>query len=241
MIMKAKLILLAGVVFVLCSAGKPAKPGNSFDPLLLKRFVDATRSLDFNRSECTYRGIVDLVDPNDTTNTSRNIRFLFCRQGSGYYYKVGNTEMIHDGENNVFIRHDQHRVVFSHQQVSVKSPIGDLDKMAARLKEDGYTLKKVNHGRLQTISFINEQHVTCKEMSVTLDTVSGKLQRLYARLTDFGSPKDKGLDRVMDVRITELSTHANRKAYPGINSVVVTSGGRKTLTAKYANYELIML
>lgn len=212
-----------------------------YDSLLLKKFTKAIRSLDFNRPTCTYAGVIGMDDPNDTTNTAHHIDFLFCRDGEEYYYRLGTVEIIHRGELNVYVQHDQHKVVLSAQKIVIQPPVKDMAPMIKSLQSENYELRSTGKGSKQTLSLVNEHHFSCKELSVTIDTASGQLERIYSRLNDFGSPMDKGKDRVIDVRIQQISGRANRKLYPRAEDIVKGGNGKWSLRDKYATYELIML
>lgn len=212
-----------------------------YDSVLLNKFTTTIRSLDFNRKTCTYAGIINLDDPNDTTNTIHNIRFLFSRVADDYYYQLGQVEIIHQGKINVYIQNDQHKVVISDQRIQIPPPVKDLDLIMKSLSSENYTLHNTVKGSKQTLAIINEQHLSCKELAVTMDTVSGKLERIYTRLNDFGSPMDKGKDRVIDVSISQISGEANRRQYPAAGAIVRMKNDKWELTEKYSNYELIRL
>ena len=216
-------------------------PVPGYDSVLVRKFTAAIRSLDFNRTTCTYSGTVNLNDPNDPANTPQHIPFLFCRLKGDYYYRVAGTEIIHSDHMNISILHNQRKVVISSQQMAIHPLTQGTDSIMKRLAFENYQLKSRVKGTSQIISIVNEKHITCKELSVTLDAASGKLERIYSRFTDFGSPMDKGLDRVMDVKINILSKSADRKLYPSAADVVRMHHGKWQLTGKYATYELIML
>lgn len=211
------------------------------NPALLARMIKTARSLDFNQPDCTYRGMIDMTDENDTANSSHQLPFLFCRSGGRYYYLLGNNEVIHQDSLNIFIQNEQHKVVLSSQAIRINPPVIDLAAMGKSLQSEGYTLTSRLKGSHQTLSIINEEHLSIKEVTVSLDTVSKKLERIYIRQTDFGSPQDKHLDRVTDVRITEIQDRAVINQYPGPGGVIQRKNGHWELTNKYKDYELILL
>ncbi|MGN6638807.1 MAG: hypothetical protein ACTHJ8_07840, partial [Mucilaginibacter sp.] len=210
-----------------------------YDSVLLKKFIQTVHSLDFNRAECTYAGVVNLTDDNDTSNNVHNLRFLFCRSGKNYYYRIGNTDIIYKDGLNLYVQHDQKKMMLSGQPISIKSPVSNLSTIEKGLGFEHYTLQSSIEGSRQTLSLINERHISCKEISVTRDTVSGKLTRIYARLTDFGSPDDKHKDRIMDVAITGMSNHADMDLYPSWSKYIQKVGGKWRVTDTYQNFELV--
>lgn len=217
------------------------KPEITYDSVLLMKFTGTIRSLDFNRHPCTYAGVINLDDPNDTTNTVHHLNFQFCRAGDDYYYRLGNTEMIHQGKLDLFVTNDQRKVVISSKPIEMKPPVQDFNLMVKTLRSESYALTSSLKGSKQTLSLINEHHLSCKELSVTLDTASGKLERIYSRMTDIGSPMDKGKERTLDVQISEISGNADRSLYTNARDVVRMKDGKWVLNGKYSTYELIML
>jgi hypothetical protein len=210
-----------------------------YDSILLKKFIRTIHSLDFNKPECTYRGIVNLTDRNDTTNNVNNLKFLFSRSGSNYYYRVGDIEILYRDGLNLYVQHDQRKIALSNQAIVVKPPISNISIIEKDLQWEHYALENSHNGRLQTLSLINEHHISCKEIAVTLDTISGKLTRIFTRMTDFGSPADKHKERIMDVRIEEIKDRVNMALYPSWQQFIKKSGGKWHVTDAYKNYELI--
>jgi hypothetical protein len=212
-----------------------------YDTALLTRMMTAAHELDFNKRQCTYGGMIDMNDPNDTTNNVRQLKFSFSRSGDNYYYQVGPAEIIHQDQLNVYVQNDQRKVVLSNHAITIKPPISDLGILEKAMESEHYTLQTTVSGQSQTLALVNEQHISCKEFAITLDTVSGKLQRIYMRTTDFGSPQDKQLDRTLDVHITRLENVSDMRQYPSANDIVRKSGSKWLLQGKYRDYELIML
>jgi hypothetical protein len=217
------------------------EPEITYDSVLLRKFTSTIRSLDFNRRNCAYAGMINLDDPNDTTNTVHHLNFRFCRVAGDYYYRLGNTEMIHKGKLDLYVENDQRKVVISSRPIEIQAPVQDFNLMVKTLRSESYALTGSVKGGKQKLSLINEHHFSCKELSVTLDTASGQLERIYSRMTDIGSPMDKGKERTLDVQLLEISGHADRHLYPETGDVVRMKDGKWTLTGKYSTYELIML
>lgn len=213
----------------------------TYDPALLNKFSDLARAMDFNRSHCTYEGLVNITDGADTSNNVHDAGFLFCRSRGTYYYRAGNTETIHQGKLNVFIQHDQQKVVLSSQEIKVKAPLTGIPAITAMLRSEDYVLTGNITGSKKTLAVTNEHHITCKEIAMTYDTVSGKLEHILTRFSDFGDPLNKQRDRVTDVKILQIEDKAKLSLYPGFNDVLIKTAAGWQLTARYANYELIIL
>jgi hypothetical protein len=228
-----------GVPATQATVKQPDEKPLVYDSVMLRRLVSAVHSLDFNRRICTYKGVINMVNNNDTTKNVRGLKFTFCRTGDRYYYQVGSSELIHQDSLNVFILHDQHKIVLSKETINLKPPMNDLGKIEDLLRSESYTLKSSVNGVSQTLSLVNEYHISRKEFSVTLDTVTGRLQRIYTRLTDFGDPMDKHKERTMDVRLLLMQDRADMGLYPSTGHVVQMGAEGWELTSFYKNYELI--
>jgi hypothetical protein len=212
-----------------------------YDPLLLKKFETVCHELDFNRRHCSYSGTISITDGKDSSNTVLDIKFLFCKAGSDFYYQLGNTETLHQNGLHVFIQHEQNRVVLSNPSSAMKMPVADIASLQKNLRSENYELVSRIAGSSRTLSFLNDTHITCKEFSVSYDTLSGKLQRIYTRLSDFGDPLNKKNDRVVDLRVRTLGDKGDLSVYPSVRDVLYQVGGKWRLTAKYSGYELIMM
>ena len=220
--------------------GTGKKKEHSYDPVLLRQFEQLAAQLDFNRPHCTYSGVINMEDGGDTTASVHDIEFTFSRSGSDFYYRIGNTETIHQDGINLFIQHEQRKVVLSHNDMVVQSPVTDLAAIEKNLRYEDYDLVGSMDGTGKKISVLNNTHITCKELSMTYDTVSGKLQKIYTRFSNIADPLNKKKDRVIAIAINgEDKSHLSH--YPRLHDIITANKGNWRIKNKYANYELILL
>ncbi|WP_302903240.1 hypothetical protein [Mucilaginibacter sp. BT774] len=217
------------------------KKEHNYDPALLRQLEQLAAQLDFNKQQCTYSGIINVDDGGDTTASVHNLEFLFSRSGKDFYYRMGNTETIHEDGVNLFIQHEQNKIVLSHNDMVVQSPVTNLATIEKNLRYEDYDLVGANEGGGKKISLLNNTHITCKELSMTYDTISGKLQKLYTRFSDIADPLNKEKDRVISVSIKGIEDNSHLGHYPRLHDVITATDGNRHLKNKYANYELILL
>ncbi|HWZ16552.1 MAG TPA: hypothetical protein VNW95_15035 [Mucilaginibacter sp.] len=220
---------------------QPVRKDTVYDPSLLGKMESVCREFDFNRRDCSYSGTVNVTDGKDSANTVRDLKFLFCKAGADFYYQIGNTETIHQDGLHVFIQHEQNKVVLSSPSVAMKTPVADIASLQKNLRSEKYELVSHSVGSSRTLSLLNDTHITCKEFSVSYDTVSGKLQRIFTRLSDFGDPLNKKNDRVVDIWLRTLEDRGDLALYPSVKDVLYQAGGKWRLTTKYSGYELIIM
>ena len=109
------------------------------------------------------------------------------------------------------------------------------------LRYEDYDLVGSNAGTAKKISLINNTHITCRELSMTYDTLSGQLRNIYTRFTNIADPLNKEKDRVISVSINDMEDNSHTGRYLRLHDVITSAGGNWRLKDKYANYELILL
>lgn len=217
------------------------KKEHHYDPALLKQFEQLAAQLDFNKKNCTFSGMINVDDGGDTTASVHNLEFLFSRSGKDFYYRMGNTETIHEDGINLFIQHEQNKVVLSHNDIAAQSPVTDLTAIEKNLRNEDYDLVGSKEGDDKKISVLNNTHVSCKELSMSYDTISGKVRRIYTRFSDLADPLNKKRDRVISVSMGVMEDNSHLGRYPRLHDIITANGEPWHLKNKYANYELILL
>jgi len=221
-------------------AGEKKKEHN-YDPALLRQLEQLAAQLDFNKKECTYSGMINIDDGSDTSASVHNLEFLFSRSGKDFYYRMGNTETVHEGGVNLFIQHEQNKIVLSHNDLAVQSPVTNLASIEKNLRSEDYDLVGSTEGADKKISVLNSTHISCKELSMSYDTLLGRLQKIYARYTDIADPLNKKKDRVIAIAVNGIEDKGHLGRYPRLHEIVTLEGNNWRLKNKYANYELILL
>ncbi|MES2111915.1 MAG: hypothetical protein V4577_24375 [Bacteroidota bacterium] len=227
---------------VTAAVAKSHKPlEDVVDTALLRKFSGLLKTMDFNKNSFTYSGKYNITDGKDTTNNIHDLFFLFCRQGKNFYSKIGNNEIINENGINVYIEHDQKKIVISHNAYQIKQGITDLGQLAGNIKGESYQLVNNVSGTCKKISLLNEHHITCKEMSVTYDTLTNTLSNIRLRLTDFSDPLNNKKDRAVGIDFTRLSDRSHMSSYPRIRDIIKYTNGKINAAPAYAAYELITL
>jgi len=211
------------------------------DPRLLGEFSDRMRNLELNRTHCTVEASLDMIDGQDSSRTARGITYIFCRNGKDFYCRVGEAETIHQGAVNVFIRYDLKRVVLSSRDIPIQQPLVAPHALLRYIRNESYSLRVATTGRRRTLSLLNEHHLACKEISLTYDTVSGKLQSMLTRQTDLQDPLNPQRDRITRLQISMSAPSGKPNRYRAVSDVLLNENGKWKLTGEFAGYKLIML
>lgn len=213
-----------------------------YDSVLIKKFKIVAQSFNPNNTVFTYSGTLNMVDGADTTVKVKNVSFLFCRQNNNTYTKTGDAETINAHGIYLYIEHDHKRIIVSSQKsIDQKQPLPDMSKLVENLRAERYEMKNKIDGKNETISIVNEHHITCKEYAITFDTVSRKVTHFRIRLTNFNEPLNKSKEKVIDVSMGTFNESANIEQYMNTDKIVIKAGNDWKLRAPYSDYELIKL
>jgi hypothetical protein len=108
-----------------------------------------------------------------------------------------------------------------------------------KVRSEKYELISLINGRSGKLSLLNEHHVSCKELSVTYDTLTKKLNSVLLRYSDIADPLNKKRDRKVEIDVSQVE--ANARKHPGVKDIIKEDEGKITLLPKYTDYELITL
>jgi hypothetical protein len=182
-----KIGLALSVITALCGTccGQAVKAGavaRINDTLAI--FEKLSNQIKDAKGDYTLGGTIDLIDPVNPVNDIRNTEFLFCKRGNEFYYKLGTTETINAGALYIYIDHQTHHILVSpkKQVVYDASPLKPID-VGEALRSEHYQLRSSVKGEEQTISLVNEHHISCKQYSLTFTKEGLHIKRLYMRLT----------------------------------------------------------
>jgi hypothetical protein len=244
-------LALLGRAVGLAVSGRPAAPRETaqagtlpvlvYDTLAVGKFNSLLRSMDFSKVNCLYAGSINVTDGKDSANNIRGLKFLFNKRGKSIYYLLGRTETVNQDGLNIFVDHDNKKIALSAGQFEAAPPVKSTTLIISQLRSENYSLQAVPQGGSKKISIRNERHVTCKELSVTYDTLSNKLQQIYSRFTDINDIPNKATEKKVLIRVDRQEDRAEAGLYPAPRDIVRKENGKWALREKYANYELIIL
>ncbi|OCX53373.1 hypothetical protein BEL04_03470 [Mucilaginibacter sp. PPCGB 2223] len=212
-----------------------------YDEASIRKLEDIAKNLDFGRPTYTITGNITVVNKEDSTQTMNAVAFILCKNKNEFYYKEGETETINQGGAYITINDRTKRVLVSPEKHVNTISIINIDQIKEALRSEKYQLHSTKKNNEETISMLNEYHISCKEYNLTYDTVSNKLTRVYTRLTNIHDPLNKAKDKIIDIRFTRSDNQADMNDYVTKNKVIYKSGKQWNLTAQYADYQLIQL
>lgn len=212
-----------------------------YDKVLFSKFEQICKKYDTLKKNYTIKGFVTMIDKADSsTHQMKNVNFILCKKGDALYYKLGATETINEDGVYLYIDHAGKRILAAQQkQINNAAGMQDLAQIATTLKSEYYNMSGSENNGIQTISFTNEHHITCKQYTISYDTLSHEIKHIYTRLTNFRDPLNKSKDKIIEMYISEWDNKALINDYVLPRQIVRTEGTGWKKTKAYENYELI--
>jgi DNA-binding cell septation regulator SpoVG len=212
----------------------------AYNRVVFQKFNTLLKDFDFTNKPYTIAGTLNTINKADTTEGMQNLSFLFSKDGSNCYYKLKDIEMLNTENGYMFIDHANKKIaIAAHKDINMPAMINGIDKLQSMLQSEGYELHDKQVGPNETISLVNEHHVTCKEYAITYDTLSKKISRVYTRFTDITDVMNKNKERIVDMTISSLSAEAHIEQYLSFSDVVKMLDGHWRLKKAYEGYQLI--
>jgi len=210
------------------------------DTASLRKLLQYTALLDWTKKDVTFNGDLTIDNPADTTQNIKQEYFVFSKKGQDYYYKQGRVEIINRGQLYICIDHSALKVIIApHQQIEETNFPG-VKELNNLLGSESYQLKTVKRANSEIIQALNETHVTCKEYSLTYDTVHHAVRNIFMRMTYFPEPFNRKLQKTLNLNLVHTAATVKLEGVPP-EQVVMKQERQYHLTADYKRYELIVI
>ena len=216
-------------------------PEPAYDPVLLKKFETICHLYDTVKNNYTISGMIDIVDHSDTTVKPAKLNFLICKQDDNFYYKLGNTVTVNAGGSYIYIDNQAKHILIGVQKSMQADQIGSLAGIGKTLKSEYYKMSSSIKGSVETISLLNEQHISMKQYSIAYDTVTMQMKHIFLRLSNTDQPLRKDNEKTIDVTVDNWIFRANLDSYLVEKYVTKDSRGAWKPFGNYAGYELTQL
>ncbi|WP_183574645.1 hypothetical protein HDF18_01225 [Mucilaginibacter sp. X5P1] len=212
------------------------------DKAVLEKFEQVCKKMNDVKGNYTLGGVINIIDRANPADAMDHVGFLFCKQGDEFYYQLGKTITLNEQGVYLYIDNQSRRVMVSPQKkVQYDAGIKQFADMGANIQSEHYKMTSKINGDEQTISLVNERHISCKQYTITFDRQSLKVKYLYMRLTNLNDPLNKANEKIVTVNISKWSNTADVSQYLSKNDVIKNvKGGWRTVSV-YRNYELIKM
>jgi len=222
---------------------KEKSPKYKYDTVLVKRFNNVCKWLDTERQECLIQGAITVTDHADSMSTSGKIDYLFSKKGNQFYYRSGTNELVSSKAQLLNIDHLSKRVFVSAnpgENVNTGSLFksGNIKQLIEGFKKEGYQLNRQIKGSKETLSLVNSNNISCRQYSVTFDTLDLKPLQVMVSIPNLEYFTNKNKDKIMLIRLLQLSDESQIESYTSKNYLIKTPEGPR-LSGDLKGYQLI--
>jgi hypothetical protein len=185
----------------------------------------------------TITGTINARDLADSSN-QMHTDFLYSRKGDDSYYKLGEQEMIGTADAYISVTHDIKKILLAppHENSGPMQTKMELDP--AVIAREGYHVSKTQLGRLQQILLRCDNHISCREYALIIDS-SGQVVQTHMRLTDHSAPADHQKDKLVDVKINRWQPGVAREDLMKAALYVTSKNGEVKPAAALSEYQII--
>jgi hypothetical protein len=212
------------------------------DQKLLNVFESLCKKLSNVKGNYTIAGTISITDYANPTGNMKDVGFLFCKQVEDFYYKLGTTVTLNEQGAYIFIDYQHKAIMLSEKkQVAYDAALKSFGDIGANIKSENYKLISKINGNEQTLSLINEHHISCKQYSITFNRHTLKIKKLHMRLSNLNDPLRTDNEKIVDVNINQWENTADITKYLTKNSVIRNVGGKWEIVNAFKNYRLIKM
>ena len=177
----------------------------------------------------------------DPANPSDDLRtdFNYQRKNNLLYYQLGESEMVQLQDVNISTNKSVNRMFVTPPQTITTVAHLPVDSIIALWEDDSYAISTREVDQQVTVSFLCEQHASCKELKITYNRASRKMNGMYMRLTNLSDPFNKALDRVVDIAFNRCEEGKVNDSYFMLSRYLKKDGNSWLPAGAYSQYKLI--
>lgn len=239
---KSKIIIILSVLVLAAFFSYGKTTDTVPDKAVLEKFEQVCKKMNDVKGNYTLGGVINIIDRANPAGAMDHVNFLFCKQGDEFYYQLGKIITLNGQGVYLYIDNQSKRVMLSPQKkVQYDAGMKQFADMGANIQSEHYKITSAINGDEQTISLVNERHISCKQHTITFNRHSLKVKYLYMRLTNLNDPLNKANEKVITVKINEWDNTADISRYLSKDKVITNVKGRWKTVNVFRNYELIKM
>jgi hypothetical protein len=174
----------------------------------------------------------------------KHVNFLLSKHENEFYYKLGNTQTLNAKGVYLYIDNAGSTILAGHQKPLVENNgFQQLlsGEMTRNLQSEHYELLSSRQGADQTISMLNEHHISCKQYALTIDTTSLRIKKIFIRYTNFNAPLRTDNEKIVTVIVNQWTNSGAPDKYLLAKDVVYKDHDKYKARGKYLKYQTVNL
>lgn len=196
----------------------------------------------FDSSNTSYylNGQLTAIDKVDSANALREVAYTVCKNGAQVYLRMGNTEMINNEHNYLFIDHAVKKMLISNAQKVMQAPGLPVNELFTYVTSEGFSFSKtINDNRSATITVLNPKHISYKELSVQYDSVAKQVKKIFIRQAEVTDPMNADKEKWITLAVKDWNDDPETSKYLGLQKFVQKKEDVWAPAPGFQGYEII--
>ena len=196
----------------------------------------------FDSSNISYylNGSLTAIDRIDSANALKDVPYIMCKNGQQFYLRIGQTETINNESNYLFIDHAVKKMLVGEARKIVQAPGIPVNELYDYIKSEGFAFSKtVSNNRLSTITMLNPNHISYKELSVQYDSARKQVRKLFIRQAEVTDPMNADKEKWLTLNVKDWNDDPETAKYMGLQKFIQKKQDEWVSAHGYENYELI--
>ena len=217
--------------------------GNEKDPqqqALMNELMAWLKPFDTTNTSYFLNGLLTAVDKTDSANAMNDVTYTVCKYGNRFYLRIGQTETINNDEHYFFIDHAAQKMLVGKVREVVQSPGLPVNQLFDYINSEGYQFTKTtSNSRLSTITMLNPEHISYKELSVQYDSVAKQVKKIFMRQADVTDPMNLDKEKWITLVIKDWNDNPDATQYLDLQKFIRKKNDEWVSAPAYQDYELI--
>ncbi|THU38417.1 hypothetical protein FAM09_17255 [Niastella caeni] len=196
----------------------------------------------FDSSNTSYyvNGSLTAIDKTDTAHALKAVPYTMCKNGQQFYLRIGQTETINNANNYLFIDHAVKKMLLSDAQKVIQAPGLPVNQLYDYIKSEGFVFSKtVSNSRFQTITMLNPNHISYKELSVQYDSARKEVRKIFIRQAEVTDPMNADKEKWLTLVVKDWNDNPEAAKYLGLQKFIQKKQDEWVGAPAFADYDLI--
>jgi hypothetical protein len=196
----------------------------------------------FDSTNTSYfiNGSLTAVDRADSAHAMNELAYTVCKNGEQFYLRIGQTETVNNENNYLFVDHAIKKMLISKAKKAFQAPGLPVNDLYEYINSEGFTFsKKFSNNRYSTISLLNPNHISCKELSVQYDSVAKQVKKIFIRQAEVTDPMNADKEKWITLVVKDWNDDPEPGKYLGLQKYVQKKNDEWLAAPGFPGYELI--
>ncbi|WP_205509786.1 hypothetical protein [Longitalea arenae] len=196
----------------------------------------------FDSTNTSYylNGSLTAIDRTDSAHAMNDVAYTVCKNGEQFYLRIGLTETVNSENNYLFVDHAIKKMLISKAKKAFQAPGLPVNELYEYINSEGFTFsKESSNNRYSTITLLNPNHISCKELTVQYDSVVKHVKKIFIRQAEVTDPMNVDKEKWITLAVKDWNDDPEAGKYLGLHKFVQKKNDEWRAAPGFIDYELI--